>query len=186
MEEADLYFVDTRNADVRDHRVLRPGSVTPTRAIVVPPAASRVSWTQPAAFFPSQTTMPAQSPQYIQPPMYAQPVFAQPPIYGQPPMFGQQQPLFGPSPYGQSPYGQPPFLGTLGALFGGVNIGQLVDLIGQGFAAIKALPAAPSSTGDGSTDVANLTLYQKSLAEHAKLDEQIRTGVHIVAKLLGA
>ena len=103
---------------------------------------------------------------------------------------------FAPNPYygyGQSPayfqppvYGQPPLLGTLGALFGGINIGQVIDLIGQGFAALKALPAAPSSTGDGATDVTNLTLYQRALAEHGKLDEQIRTGVHIVAKLLGA
>jgi hypothetical protein len=61
-----------------------------------------------------------------------------------------------------------------------------VHVVGQGFAALKALPTAPTSTGDVATDVANLTLYQRALAEHGKLDEQIRTGVHIVAKLLGA
>lgn len=159
MDEAEIYYVDTRNADPRDHRVnvVRPG--TPTRAVVMPAATtSRVGWAQPATIYPSTTTA------------YGQPMpYAQAPIYAQPPV-----------------YGQPPFLGTLGALFGGINIGQVIDLVGQGFAALKALPSAPSSTGDVGTDVANLTLYQRALAEHAKLDEQIRTGVHIVAKLLGA
>jgi hypothetical protein len=152
MDEADVYYVDTRNADPRDHRanVVRPGA--PARAIVVPSTNSRVGWAQPATVYPN-TMMP----------------YAQAPIYAQPPV-----------------YGQPPFMGTLGALFGGINIGQVIDLVGQGFAALKALPAAPSSTGDVATDVANLTLYQRALAEHGKLDEQIRTGVHIVAKLLGA
>jgi hypothetical protein len=79
--------------------------------------------------------------------------------------------------------------GTLGQLFGGlnsVNIGMLVDLIGQGFAAVRALPTPPTTSGDGSTDVANLTLYQQALAEHAQTDERIRTAVHILGKLLGA
>ena len=159
MDEEDIYYVDTRNADPRDHRVnvVRPG--TPARAIVMPAATtSRVGWAQPATIYPSATTA------------YGQPMpYAQAPIYAQPPV-----------------YGQPPFLGTLGALFGGINIGQVIDLVGQGFAALKALPTPPSSTGDVATDVANLTLYQRALAEHGKLDEQIRTGVHIVAKLLGA
>jgi hypothetical protein len=168
--EADIYYVDTRNADPRDHRVVRPGTLAPARAIVVPAAApgaesSRVyqgpmpMGSQPAAIYPNTQ------------------FFGQGPVYAQPPVFGP--------PYGHPPYGGP-FMGTLGALFGGVNIGQLIELIGQGFAALKALPGAPSSTGDVATDVANLTLYQRSLAEHGKLDEQIRTGVHIVAKLLGA
>jgi hypothetical protein len=176
MDETEVYFVDTRNADARDHRtnVVRPGG--PARAIVVPPTAtSRVGWVQPATSYPNTV--------YGQPPPYAQPPVWQPPGYGQPP-YGQSW------MYGQPPvYGQPPFpgaLGTLGALFGGINIGQVIDLVGQGFAALKALPAAPSSTGEVTTDVANLTLYQRALAEHGKLDEQIRTGVHIVAKLLGA
>ena len=152
MDEAEVYYVDTRNADPRDHRVNVVRPATPARAIVVPPTPSRVGWAQPATVYPNTVTP-----------------YAQPPIYAQPPV-----------------YGPPPFLGTLGALFGGINIGQVIDLVGQGFAALKALPAAPSSTGDVATDVANLTLYQRALAEHGKLDEQIRTGVHIVAKLLGA
>jgi len=150
MEDADIYYVDTRNSDHRVHG--RPNTVTPTRAIAVPSAGTpRVIYAGPTSAYPNA------------------PFYGQPPVYSQPPV-----------------YGQPPFMGTLGALFGGINIGQVIDLVGQGFAALKALPAAPSSTGDVTTDVANLTLYQRALAEHGKLDEQIRTGVHIVAKLLGA
>ena len=152
MEDADIYYVDTRNSDHRVHGA-RPGTVTHTRAIAVPPGGT------PRVIYAGPTSMA-----YPNAPFYGQP-----PVYSQPPV-----------------YGQPPFMGTLGALFGGINIGQVIDLVGQGFAALKALPAAPSSTGDVTTDVANLTLYQRALAEHGKLDEQIRTGVHIVAKLLGA
>jgi hypothetical protein len=174
MDEADIYYVDTRNADVRDLRV-RPGTITPARAVVLPGTTTRERLTYappppawppgayPNAMFYPNSFWNAQNAMYAHPPVYAQP-----PMYGQPPV-----------------YGQPPFLGTLGALFGGVNIGQVIDLVGQGFAALKALPPAPSSTGDVATDIANLTLYQRALAEHGKLDEQIRTGVHIVAKLLG-
>jgi len=159
MEQADIYYVDTRNADPRDHRVnvVRPGTSTP--AIVMPAATtSRVGWAQPATVYPATTTAYGQPMPYMQAPIYAQP-----PVYG-----------------------QPPFLGTLGALFGGINIGQVIDLVGQGFAALRSLPTAPGATGDVGTDVANLTLYQRALAEYAKFDEQIRTGVHIVAKLIGA
>jgi hypothetical protein len=161
MEEADIYYVDTRNADPRDHRVnvVRPGAVTPARAVVMPPAGvPRVAYAGPTSMG------------YPNAPFYPNAAFyGQAPVYSQPPV-----------------YGQSPYMSTLGALFGGINIGQVIDLVGQGFAALKALPAAPASTGDVTTDVANLTLYQRSLAEHGKLDEQIRTGVHIVAKLLGA
>lgn len=161
MDEADIYYVDTRNAD---HRVVRPGTSAPVRTVVLPPASaptsSRVTYATPPAWVPpSYSNMPAYPNSYWN---GQNPVYAQPPVYGQ------------------------PFMGTLGALFGGINIGQVIDLVGQGFAALKALPAAPSSTGDVTTDVANMALYQRALAEHGKLDEQIRTGVHIVAKLLGA
>ncbi|TMQ05233.1 MAG: hypothetical protein E6J90_49600 [Deltaproteobacteria bacterium] len=160
---ADVYFVE-RNA-VNDHRVMRPTVVSSSRApAYVPPAASsmgtRVTYGGPASF-----AGPAQwSPQGF----FAgnQPVYAQPPAWG----------------WGQQP-------GTLGSLFGGlnaVNIGMLVDLIGQGFAAVRSLPTPPTTSGDGSTDVANLTLYQTALAEHAQTDERIRTAVHIIGKLLGA
>lgn len=156
MDEADIYYVDTRNADPRDHRVgvvARPGAVMPARAVMVPSASA------------PRVTYPGPAPMAYPPASF----YTQPPVYAQPPV-----------------YGQPQFTTTLGALFGGINIGQVIDLVGQGFAALKSLPVAPASTGDVTVDVANLTLYQRALAEYAKLDEQIRTGVHIVAKLLGA
>ena len=160
---ADVYFVE-RNA-VTDHRVMRPGVVTSSRSpAYAPPAAiptgTRVTYGGPASF-----AGPAQwNPQGFFP--GNQPVYMQPPAWG----WGNQA-------------------GTLGSLFGGlnsVNIGMLVDLIGQGFAAVRSLPTPPTSSGDGSTDVANLTLYQTALAEHAQTDERIRTAVHILGKLLGA
>ena len=177
MEEADIYYVDTRNAPARDHRTIFNPVIPATPARVVAPTSAQRIWYSPApAPAPASTSVP---PTYSPPPSYPapNPGFAPNPYYG-----------YGTGPaYLQPPaYGQPPFLGTLGALFGGINIGQVIDLVGQGFAALKALPAAPSSTGDVATDVANMTLYQRALAEHGKLDEQIRTGVHIVAKLLGA
>jgi hypothetical protein len=161
---ADVYFVE-RNAVVNDHRVVRPGFQTSSRTpTYVPPAAvptgSRVTYGGPATW-----AGPAQ----IAPQGFwsgNQPVYVQPPQWG----------------WGNQP-------GTLGSLFGGlnsVNIGMLVDLIGQGFAAVRSLPTPPTTSGDGSTDVANLTLYQQALAEHAQTDERIRTAVHIIGKLLGA
>jgi hypothetical protein len=167
MDEADIYFVDTRNADAPHRPVVRPGTYGPSRAVVVPaaaPPASRVTYVPPPAAPPGYAGTPYPT--------------SYPATFWNP-----QNPVYAPPPH---VYGQPPFMGTLGALFGGINIGQVIDLAGQGFAALKSLPAAPASTGDVSTDVANLTLYQRALAEHGKLDEQIRTGVHIVAKLLGA
>ena len=156
---ADVYFVDTRNADPRDHRVGRPTVVTASRQpTYVPPAGmgQRVTYAGPAQFG-GQAPMAWGG---------GNPVYVQPPAWG----------------WGQQP-------GTLGSLFGGlngVNIGSLIDLIGQGFAAIRSLPTPPTASGDSGTDVANLTLYQTALAEHGKTDEQIRTAVHIIGKLLGA
>jgi hypothetical protein len=166
---ADVYFVE-RNA-VNDHRVVRPGVVTSSRTpVYVPPAAgptgSRVTYGGPATFG-GQTA-------WAGPAQFAPQGFwsGNQPVYMQPPGWG----------WGNQP-------GTLGSLFGGlnsVNIGMLVDLVGQGFAAVRSLPTPPTSSGDGSTDVANLTLYQTALAEHAQTDERIRTAVHILGKLLGA
>ncbi len=176
--DGDVYFVQ-RNADARDHRTsvgpggtwMRPGYVTP------PSSGSRVvNWTAPAttatyagpASYAGPAYMPAPAPMSYGPQGLwggGQPVYMQPPAWG----WGQQ--------------------GTLGGLFAGlngVNIGSLVDLIGQGFAAIRSLPTPPTASSDSGTDVANLTLYQTALAEHGKTDEQIRTAVHIIGKLLGA
>ena len=158
---ADLYFVE-RNAA---HSAVRPTIVSSSRSpAYVPPAAvpmgTRVTYGGPATF--------AGPAQFAPPGFWAgnQPAYIQPPVWG----------------WGNQP-------GTLGSLFGGlnnVNIGMLVDLVGQGFAAVRSLPTPPTASGDGSTDVANLTLYQQALAEHAQTDERIRTAVHIIGKLLGA
>ena len=160
---ADVYFVE-RNAD-RVDRMRRPTVISTSRSPAYhPPAAvptgARVTYGGPATF--------AGPPQFAPAGIWAgnQPAYIQPPVWG----------------WGNQP-------GTLGSLFGGlnsVNIGMLVDLIGQGFAAVRSLPTPPTSSGDGSTDVANLTLYQQALAEHAQTDERIRTAVHIIGKLLGA
>ncbi len=163
---ADVYFVE-RNAVVNDHRGIRPtfsGSRSPA---YVPPAAAiqpRVTYAGPAQMF----AQPQFAPQFAQQGFWGgnQPVYQQPPPWGG---WGQQ--------------------GTLGGLFSGlnnVNIGSLVDMIGQGFAAMRSLPTPPTASGEGGTDIANLTLYQQALAEHGKSDEQIRTAVHIIGKLLGA
>ncbi|HEX7836719.1 MAG TPA: hypothetical protein VF469_04600 [Kofleriaceae bacterium] len=139
--------------------------ITPRQPAYVPPAAGpqRTTWAGPATYA-GPAYMQAPTP-YYPPGVWGgqQPVYMQPPVWGQP--------------------------GTLGGLFAGlngVNIGSLVDLIGQGFAAIRSLPTPPTASGDSGTDVANLTLYQTALAEHGKTDEQIRTAVHIIGKLLGA
>jgi hypothetical protein len=158
---ADVYYVDTRNAD---HRA----TVTPTGARPQVVIAGRQPAYQPAAA-PRVTYA---GPAYNTTPANFAPNWgwgSQNPVYMQPPVWGAQSPL--------------------GSIFGGlngVNVGTLIDLIGQGFAAIRSLPTAPTSSGDSGTDVANLTLYQQALAEHGKSDEQIRTAVHIIAKLLGA
>ena len=158
---ADVYFVE-RNADRVVDRVRRPTVVSRSPAYHPPaavPTGTRVTYGGPATFAGPAQFAPAG--------VWAgnQPAYIQPPVWG---------------------WNQP---GTLGSLFGGlnsVNIGMLVDLIGQGFAAVRSLPTPPTSSGDGSTDVANLTLYQQALAEHAQTDERIRTAVHIIGKLLGA
>jgi hypothetical protein len=158
---ADVYFVE-RNADRVVDRVRRPTVVSRSPAYHPPtavPTGTRVTYGGPATFAGPAQFAPAG--------IWAgnQPAYIQPPVWG---------------------WNQP---GTLGSLFGGlnaVNIGMLVDLIGQGFAAVRSLPTAPTASGDGSTDVANLTLYQQALAEHAQTDERIRTAVHIIGKLLGA
>jgi hypothetical protein len=98
-------------------------------------------------------------------------------------------------PYGQAPLmygsaGAPVMYGTaggaLGSLFGGMTSGQVIELIGQGFAALQSLPTPPTTTGDTATDIGNLGLYQTALANHAKSDERIRTLASLAARLLGA
>jgi hypothetical protein len=93
-----------------------------------------------------------------------------------------------PHPQPQVIYAQGPGLGVgLGgsSLFGRVTTGQLIDMVAQIFAALMPLPAAPNTTNETATDVANLILYQGSLAQYAKRDEQVRTLGNLITKLVG-
>ena len=159
MEEdyADIYYVDTRNATVRDHRpgAGGPKSWFPGRRPVAP---SQTVYMPPAARHPV-TPVYNQQPQVI----YTQP----PPMYpaGVPQMY--------------------PGYSTAATLFGKLTTGQLVEMVSQIFAALQSLPNAPVSTREVETDVANLILYQNALAQHAKRDEQVRTLGSLVSKLVG-
>ena len=169
--ETDVYFVE-RNA-VNDRRA-RPTVISRTRApAYIPPAAAptdtRVTYAGPATF--------------AGPAAFAGPAQFAPQGFGPGGFWSGNQPVYMQPPWG---WGQPGTLGGLFAGLNGINIGSLVDLVGQGFAAIRSLPTPPTASGDGGTDVANLTLYQQALAEHAQTDERIRTAVHIIGKLLGA
>jgi hypothetical protein len=70
-------------------------------------------------------------------------------------------------------------------LFGRMTTGQVIDMVAQIFAALMPLPAAPIATTDPATDVGNLILYQSSLAQYAKRDEQVRTVGNLIVKLVG-
>lgn len=72
-----------------------------------------------------------------------------------------------------------------GSLFGAMTTGQVIDMVAQIFAALMPLPSAPTATSDASTDVGNLILYQGSLAQYAKHDEQVRTLGNLITKLVG-
>jgi hypothetical protein len=118
---------------------------------------------QPAT--PTRTVYVPPAPQQaFAQPMYQQPIYQQP----QPMIYTGPQPMTG-----------------MGALFGRLTTGQIIEMIAQGFAALQSLPTAPVSTRDLETDVANLVLYQGAIASHAKRDEQVRTLGSLVSKLVG-
>ena len=71
------------------------------------------------------------------------------------------------------------------SLFGQMTTGQLIGLLAEVFATLMPLPAQPVATADTNTDVGNLMLFQGSLAQYAKRDEQIRTLGNLVTKLVG-
>jgi hypothetical protein len=64
-------------------------------------------------------------------------------------------------------------MGGLGGLFGGLNLGDMVQLAADAFAAFKSLPAAPVPTGDVATDVANTDVHLTALAKDAQTRKQI-------------
>ena len=98
---------------------------------------------------------------------------------------GQFRPVAYPPAYPVA-YPGPVFQGQtpLGSLFGGMPVGQILDLIAEAFAALAPLPQPPTATRETSTDMSNLITYQSALAEHAKRDERIRTIGSLVGKLV--
>lgn len=163
-EYADIIYVDTRNADPRDHRTGNSGiggrpSVPANWRPATPVAGSGRDRTV-----------------YVTP---AQPAGYPPAGYGQPMGYpGGAYP--GGYPVGQN-YPATPLAG----LFGGMTTGQILDLVAMAFAALQPLPTAPAATKDTNTDVSNLVVYQAALAQHAKRDEQVRTLGSLVSKLVG-
>jgi hypothetical protein len=111
----------------------------------------------------------------VQPPA---PVGSYRPVYPpQAPMVYAQQPIM---------VGEPsPMAGTAGSLLGRLTIAQIIEIAAQAFAALQPLPPSPNPTQETSTNVQNMIVYQRALAEHAKRDEQIRTLGGLVAKLAG-
>jgi len=160
MEEyADIYYVDSRNAVMRDHR---PGS-SGTGRPQIPLTGSR-----PVSVPASRTVYvpPAQAGQWAPAPQSGWGPAA--PVYGQPPIWAG-----------------PPYQSTAASILGKLTTGQIVDMIAQVWAALQSLPAGPVATGEAGTDVGNLILYQGALAQHAKRDEQVRTVGSLVARLVG-
>ncbi|MEO7733335.1 MAG: hypothetical protein ABIY55_20405 [Kofleriaceae bacterium] len=159
-----LYFVDGRNAVVaRDNRVIRPGSIVPSR--VTPGLSSRVTYSPPpAAVFPAQVF-----PGYGQYPQQFAPAS----------FFGTPSPVYSPGPG--------PFMGMggFGGLFGGLNLGDVVKLAADAFAAFKSLPAAPVPTGDVATDVANSDVHMTALARDAQTRKQIEFAGEVAGRFAG-
>ena len=147
--DEDLYFIDTRNADPRDHRVVRPGTIVPARPVAVTPVATapRITYAAPPAYTTAPAMYPATYPQAS--------FFGAAPVYSQPPWMTN------------------PWMGQLGQLFGGLNLGDVVKLAADAFAAFKSLPAAPAPTGDVATDVANVDVHLTALAKDAQTRKQI-------------
>ncbi len=81
-------------------------------------------------------------------------------------------------------YAPPVQTSPLGSLFGNMHAGQLIELVAELYAAFRTLPAAPVTTRDAGTDIANSITYDQALAQHAKTDEQVRTIGHLVARLV--
>jgi hypothetical protein len=155
---ADIYYVDPRNAVVRDHR----------------PGGAR----GPLPWMPGRRPLPPSQTVYVPPVARHQPQ----PAYNQQPVFSQQPQVIYTAPPPMYPAGYPT---TAATLFGKLTTGQIVEMVSQIFAALQSLPNAPVATREVSTDVSNLILYQGALAQHAKRDEQVRTLGGLVAKLVG-
>ena len=164
--DQDVYFVDTRNADVRDHRV--PTTATVVRgpaSTVLTPAATRV------AYAPSPVTYAPPSQQAVMYPGQFGSQFA-------PQWFGQG-PVYSPGPSGM------PWTSQLGGMFGGLGLGDVIKLAADAFAAFKSLPPAPAPTGDVATDVANNVVYMSALAKDASDRKKLEFGGELAGGLTG-
>jgi hypothetical protein len=169
-EYADIIYVDTRNADPRDHRT---GTSSSSGARPSVPA----NW-RPATPVSSGSSGHERV-AYVSP---AQPVGYPPVGYTRPMAYPTAYPAGYPAGYPGQVY---PGQGALAGLFGSMTTGQILDLVAVAFAALQPLPAAPTATKDTNTDVGNLVLYQAALAQHAKRDEQVRTLGGLISKLVG-
>lgn len=161
-EYADIYYLDGARNAVR--RVRAP--VT-SRPVFAPPPGAAPAPAAPAptaapVFYGNQQPLPGYGPQAMG--------------------FWGGTPVYAPAPY---PQVLPQPAAIVQSMLGRLTLGDVIQLAAQGFAALKSLPEAPDATGSSETDVGNLTLYQKALAEHAKRDEQLRTLGNLVAKLVG-
>ena len=173
----DLYTLADDERNARDHRTpvgtttLRPVNLRPV-AIAQPAAAPAASYAQPTYAQPAYAQPGYMQPGYMPGPGYGPPGF--PPGYN--PAWGRPWGWNGPN--GPVYYGSP-WGGMWG--MGGSNTGQnlasglgsLIEIGTSLVAAFQSLPVAPNS--DESTVLANVTDYQRRLAEHAKGDERLRT-----------
>jgi hypothetical protein len=183
----DLYTLDDgeRNANARDHRVPSSQAVLrPVRPVAIaqapaaaPTASAQPGYAQPNGYAPPGYMVPGPGGYMVPGPGYGPqgygPGYA--PGWGRPSWGGQGWQGGWQGPYG-SPYGMPygaPWGGpTMGQTFAS-GIGSLIEVGTSLVAAFQALPVAPNA--DESLDLANLTDYQRRLAEHAKGDERLRT-----------
>lgn len=156
MDYADIYYVDPRNADSRDHRTGPSGPIIPGRVMSPIPVQGGGTGVR-TVFVPHPAAYP----------------------YGNMPMIGGYPAMPGyPAVYGPQPSAAATLLGKL-------STGDVIAMVAQIFAALQPLPASPVATKDAGTDVGNLILYQGALAQHAKRDEQVRTLGGLIAKLVG-
>ena len=162
--DEDLIYIDTRNADHRD----RSRTLVPARAVTVQrDPHPRVQYSPPPPIVPTGFSAPGF-------PIHTSVSYPQPTIFG-------STPIYSPGPI----YGQPPFMNQLGSLFGGLNLGDVISLGLEAFAAFKGLPAAPTPTEDVATDIANNVTFIGALAREFKLDKQLELGGRIAGRLAG-
>jgi len=167
MDYADVYYIDGRNATVRDHTTgtvtHAPAGRVPARPYAVSPAASVQPYPAYSTSYPPTVAYPSAvgAPQWVMTPNGPQLVGAGGALNG--------SPLFG----------------AMGAgALGGMGAGALIDLVAQIFAAVMPLPNAPNAS-DTETNTKNLITYQSALASYAKRDEQVRTIGSLLKKLVG-